>query len=146
MSKYIVKKSPLKKTNVKCKLGEGYSFSPKVSKYPHLSKVTVYDQNLQKGILNQKIERDYKKIVMRIYELLSEGSDGSSNVLVTYTELDRLRKIFLQKYENKVKKEILAKYLKKLQILELEVKKLMLNLYHTYEMQNDLREKKGKGR
>ena len=145
MSNYVVKKKTSKKMTIHYQESEGYSFHPKGANYETIAKVTIVDNDLKKNVIEAKISRDYQKIVKQIYDMLNESSDDSSNVLTAYTELDRLRKIFLTKYAKLVKKEMLVKYLKKLQILELEIKKLMLSVYRSYEMKVDF-EREGKSR
>lgn len=132
MSNYIIKKVTIKKAKVNYQEKEGYNFLPKSKKYENVAKVTVLDNNLIKQIIHKKVDNDYKKIVSQIYTLLnsSDEADDTANVLAAYTELDRLKQIFLYKYHQKVEKKLLEMYLKKLNILEMEINKIMINMFN----------------
>lgn len=125
---YIIKKVTIKKAKVNYEEKAGYEFAPKSKNYENVTKVTVFDNDLKTSILKKKIDNDYKKIVMQIYAILNDTSDDdSANVLTAFTELDRLKHIFISKYEEKMNKKILETYLKKISILEMEMNKLLLN-------------------
>ena len=132
MSNYIIKKVTIKKAKVNYQEKEGYNFLPKSKKYENVAKVTVLDNNLTKQIIHKKVDNDYKKIVSQIYNILnsSDEDDDTANVLAAFTELDRLKQIFLYKYHQKVEKKLLEIYLKKLNILEMEINKLMINMFN----------------
>ena len=72
-----------------------------------------------------------------IYGLISSDETDSSNVLVTYTEIERLKQYLLSLELKGLKKEFINKYLKKLYILELELKKV-----HVMELTEEI----GRGR
>ena len=72
-----------------------------------------------------------------IYGLISSDETDSSNVLVTYTEIERLKQYLLSLEIKGLKKEFINKYLKKLYILELELKKV-----HVMELTEEI----GRGR
>lgn len=69
--------------------------------------------------------------------LISSVETDSSNVLVTYTEIERLKQYLLSLEVKGLKKEFINKYLKKLYILELELKKV-----HVMELTEEI----GRGR
>lgn len=128
MSNYVIKKVTVKKAKVNYDVQDGYDFLPKSKKYENVAKVTVIDANLQKQIMHKKMANDYKKIVTQIYNLLNDDSDDTGNLLTAFTELDRLKQIFMYKYHQKVERKLLEMYLKKLSILEMEINKLMINV------------------
>ena len=145
MSNYIIKKVTIKRTKVNYQENDAYTFHPKGNGYKDI-KVSVIDNALKEGIFRQKIENDYKKIVAKIYDILNSTSDDdSANTLVAYTELDRLKQLFMYKYEEKVNRKLLEQYLKKMSILEIELEKMMVNLYRNRQM-NIEEERIGKAR
>lgn len=129
MSNYIIKKVSIKKAKVNYQAKDGFEFKPKSKDYALVNKVVIIDEDLKKEVLKKKINQDYKKIVTQIYNILNSEEDNGANSLVAYTELQRLKHIFAFKYQKKIDAKILDNYLKKLSILEMEINKLMVNIY-----------------
>ena len=129
MNKYIIKKVSIKKAHVNYQTSAGYEFTPKNKQYAEIKKITVLDSDLKEQIFCQKLAKEYKKIVSYIYNLLNANNDDGTSTLVAYTELKRLKQLLAYKYEQKVNQKVLEKYEKKLSILEIEVKKLAVQLY-----------------
>ena len=100
MSNYIIKKVTTKKAKVHVKTDEGYEFLPKSKHYANVDKVTVLNHELKEQILEKKIENDYRKIVMHIYTILNEDDEDAGNLLTAYTELDRLKFLFINIMKN----------------------------------------------
>lgn len=134
MSKYIIKKVSIKKAKINYPQIKGYEFTPKSEKYSQIKKVTVLDEDLTAQIMEQKIAKEYKKIVTFIYDLLKEDDSEGTNCLKAYTELQRLKQLLIYKYNEKVKRQLLEKYLKKLSILEMEIQKLAISFYQNHEL------------
>ena len=93
------------------------------------------------SILEDKIIKKYNLLIKIIYDLITSDDTTSGDVLAAYTELDRIRNILLYKYNEYLRKEFIDKYLKKLYVLELELKKV-----HVMELTEEIAENKGKGR
>ena len=93
------------------------------------------------GVLERKILKEYTKLVNLIYELVANDDNDSEDVLTIYTEIDRIRQYLYSLKEKGLKKETMDKYLKKLYVLELELKKV-----HVIELTKDIEEERGKGR
>ena len=89
------------------------------------------------SIWENKIIKEYNKLLKIIYGLISSDETDSSNVLATYTEIERLKQYLLSLEIKGLKKEFINKYLKKLYILELELKKV-----HVMELTEEI----GRGR
>lgn len=117
----------------------GYSFSPK-SGY-RVKKITILNENMIESILKEKVSSKYNRLIKIVYNLITSDDTTSGDVLVTYTELDRLKDILLYKYNKYLKKEFIEFYLKKLKVLEMELKKV-----HVMELTQEVEEERGKGR
>lgn len=91
--------------------------------------------------MEEKVTKSYNKLIKIIYDLINSEDTTSGDILVTFTEIDRIKDILLYKYNKKLKKEFIDKYLKKLYLLEQELKKININTYDNF-----LKESKGKGR
>ena len=94
------------------------------------------------SILEDKVVKAYNRLIKIIYSLITAGDETTSgDVLVAYTELDRIRNILLYKYNQYLKKQFVDKYMKKLYVLELELKKV-----HVMELTDEIEEERGKSR
>ncbi len=141
MNSYILKNDDKEKKVLLYKEQVGYTFSPKKS-YKKVKKITVLDKDMISGILEEKVSKSYNRLLKIIYSMVTAGDETTSgDVLMAYTELDRIRNILLYKYNQYLKKEFVEKYMQKLYALELELKKV-----HVLELKEEIREEKGKGR
>ena len=141
MNSYILKNDDKEKKVLLYKEQTGYSFSPK-KEYKRVKKITVLDADMVSGILEDKIVKAYNRLLKIVYDLIVAGDETTSgDVLVAHTELDRIRNILLYKYKQYLKKEFVDKYMKKLYILELELKKV-----HVLELTDEIEEERGKSR
>lgn len=136
MNSYILKKNKKDEDILLFQEKISYSFTPKKS-YKWVKKVTVLDPDMLSSIWENKITKEYNKLLKIIYGLISSDETDSSNVLVTYTEIERLKQYLLSLELKGLKKEFINKYLKKLYILELELKKV-----HVMELTEEI----GRGR
>ena len=136
MNSYILKKNNKDEDILLFQEKMSYSFTPKKS-YKWVKKVTVLDPDMLSSIWENKIIKEYNKLLKIIYGLISSDETDSSNVLVTYTEIERLKQYLLSLEIKGLKKEFINKYLKKLYILELELKKV-----HVMELTEEI----GRGR
>lgn len=136
MNSYILKKNKKDEDILLFQEKVSYSFTPKKS-YKWVKKVTVLDPDMLSSIWENKITKEYNKLLKIIYGLISSDETDSSNVLVTYTEIERLKQYLLSLEIKGLKKEFINKYLKKLYILELELKKV-----HVMELTEEI----GRGR
>lgn len=141
MNSYILKNDDEEKKVLLYKEQSGYSFSPKKG-YKRVKRITVLDSDMVSSILEDKIVKTYNRLLKIIYNLIVAGDETTSgDVLVAYTELDRIRNILLYKYNQYLRKEFIEKYMKKLYVLELELKKV-----HVLELTEKQEEERGKSR
>ena len=140
MSSFILKNDDEEKKVLLYEEKKSYSFTPKKG-YKRVKKVTVLDKDMVSSILEDKIIKKYNLLIKIIYDLISSNDTTSGDVLAAYTELDRIRNIMLYKYHEYLRKEFVDKYLKKLYVLEMELKKV-----HVMELTEEIEENRGKGR
>lgn len=144
MDSYILKNSEEKASVLLYQEKKGYSFTPKNKSY-RVEKITILNETMIECILKDKVINKYNRLLQIIYQIIASGSDDatSGDVLVTYTEIDRLRNILLNKYYRYLKREFIEEYLRKLQVLEVQLKKV-----HVMELENEIEnvEEKGRGR
>ena len=140
MNSFILKNDEKEKKVLLYEEKKSYSFTPK-NGYKRVKKITVLDKDMVSSILEDKIVKKYNLLIKIIYDLITSDDTTSGDVLAAYTELDRIRNILLYKYNEYLRKEFIDKYLKKLYVLELELKKV-----HVMELTEEIEETKGKGR
>ena len=140
MNSFILKNDDEEKKVLLYEEKKSYSFTPK-NGYKRVKKITVLDKDMVSSILEDKIVKKYNLLIKIIYDLITSDDTTSGDVLAAYTELDRIRNILLYKYNEYLRKEFIDKYLKKLYVLELELKKV-----HVMELTEEIEETKGKRR
>ena len=141
MESYILKNTEESEKVLLYQEKKGYAFSPKDGYY-RVKKITVLNETMIECILKDKVVNKYNRLLQIIYSLINSGdATTSGDVLVTYTEIDRLRDILLHKYSKYLNEKFIELYLKKLRVLEMEIKKI-----HVMELQSEITEEKGRGR
>ncbi len=141
MNSYILKNDDEEKKVLLYKEQTGYEFSPK-KKIKRVKKITVIDEDMVSSILADKVIKAYNRLIKIVYNLVTAGDETTSgDVLAAYTELDRIRNILLYKYNKYLKKQFVDKYIQKLYVLELELKKV-----HVMELTDEIEEERGKSR
>lgn len=138
MTSYILKNNPEDHDILLLEEKEAYTFTPKKT-YKWVKKVTILDAEILSKVWTNKIDKEYEKLLKLVYGLVSEEDTTSGDVLEAYTEIDRIKKYVLSLKEKGLKEKMIEKYLKKLYILELELKKV-----HVIELTEEI--EMGKGR
>ena len=136
MSSYILKNNKEEHKVLLYQEKASYTFSPKKG-YNEVIKITILDPNMLNTLWEHKLDKEYSKLLKLIYSLVSNDDTTSTDVLIAYTEIERIKEYLLTLKDKGLKKEVLEKYLKKLYILELELKKV-----HVMELTEEI----GKGR
>ncbi len=136
MTNYILKNNKESQEVLLYQEKTTYSFTPKKG-YQEIKKITVLDPEMLNRLWERKLEKEYEKLLKLIYSLVANDDTTSGDVLIAYTEIDRIKKYLLSLDEKIVEKKLLEKYLKKLYILELELKKV-----HVMELTEEI----GRGR
>lgn len=136
MSSYILKNNKEEHKVLLYQEKASYTFLPKKG-YNEVKKITILDPEMLNTLWEHKIDKEYSKLLKLIYSLVSNDDTTSTDVLIAYTEIERIKEYLLTLKNKGLKKELLDKYLKKLYILELELKKI-----HVMELTEEI----GKGR
>ena len=146
---YLIKKN--KKTN-EIKYMEydlhGYKFSPKSKKeaYLDVKEVTVINPELIDSILSIKFNKIFNKLFNKVVDVLNDDDASESDTMMVLGEVELLRGILLNKYQNFLKFEKEELFLKKLRLLENELKvKIMMIREKRLAMEEELEVSKGKG-
>ncbi len=152
MSSFLIKKNEEEVNVIKLNLEEnGYDFRPRITNSDaKINKITLFNYSMIDVILSKKIDNEFKKIAAIVYDILANDDDNTtSDATIALDEVERLRGIILNKYQKFLEKEKEKKYLKKLRILEneLRAKIVCVNSLNNYANENiELDEKRGRGR
>jgi len=105
---------------------EGYNFKPKnITKASiSLEKIIVIKPAMIDRILTEKVEKQISKIVRLIMYILNtdDESTNPSDIILALNEVARLRSIILNRYQDYISKEKEDLLLKKLRVLENELR------------------------
>ena len=123
----------------------GYDFKPKImSSFCEINKITIFNPSMIDIILSKKIEKQFKRVAAITYDVLSSDDDESaSDAVIALDDVSKLRAIILNKYQKFLDKEKEKMYIKKLRILENQLRSKI-----AFERQyiESYEENKGKGR
>lgn len=135
MTSYILKKSDEKQDILLYQEKHSYSFTPK-NNYKWVKKITILDEDMLSSIWENKLNKDYNRLLKIIYSLVSSDDTNSGDVLVAYTEIERIRQYLNSLQLKGLKQDIYEKFVKKLYVLELELKKI-----HVMELKDEIEER-----
>ncbi|MDD5980229.1 MAG: hypothetical protein PUC23_03860 [bacterium] len=128
----------------------GVSFKPKKSDFEdmiNVSKVVVINPSLIEKLVNKKCKRTLEKLIKMtgvIYD--QDDEDGDAGLSFILNEIEKFRQLLDSKYKEYMKEKEYKLYLKKLEIIESEVKLRKKVLEKKLESEISMEEKKGKGR
>lgn len=127
---------------------EGFKYKIKSSK-SGVNEINITSPNIIDELIFANFNKKYKKILGYYLALLQDADDASDgDFLIVLDEIARLKSILIKKYNLVVRKQTEAKMLKKLKIIESEIKNKIINLKFIKEQEvaYTINEKKGKSR
>ena len=124
MSNYLVDKDYISKKYKNLILDDGYSFSPHVNseKYIKVKKVMVVDRDMIDKILTAKFEKNFRRLVSLALNVLNDEDASEDGTEIVLGEVELIREILLNRYEKYMNYEKEQLFLKKLRIIENEVR------------------------
>ncbi len=135
MMKYYV----IKKKNKNKKLGkfnfenEGYVFKPNIKNNDliEISSLTILNPEITNSILIKKCDKTFRSIAAMILKILKSEDTTTGDAMIALSELTKEKNVLQRKYKEYIKKEEREKYLKRIEILEAELKEkiIILNLH-----------------
>lgn len=131
MEHYVIKKkNKNKKLNKFDFTEEGYVFKPNI-KSPNLIKISnlsITNIEITNSILTKKLDKSFRKLAAIILNVLEDEDATSGDGTIALNELMKEKEIITRKYREYLKKEEQEKYLKRLKILEKEIKEKIVYL------------------
>ena len=143
----------LKKKNKNKKIGkfnyeaEGYQLKPNI-KSANLIKISslyLMDKEKSNSILKRKIDKSFRRLAAIILSVLKDDDTTSGDVIIALDEIAKEKSIIRNKYKEYLEKAEQEKYLKRLKVLETEVKEKIVELKIREEEELEVLEK-GRGR
>ena len=127
---------------------EGFKYIPKVKNKLKVNQMIVVNPEIIYSLVDFSFNKKYKKI-LELYLLIlqnEENSTSDGNLMEILNETARLRSILIRKYQKFLSKQATEKFLKKLKIIENEVRAKIIdyNIMHKIELEEE--KTKGKGR
>ncbi len=131
MEKYIIKKknknTKLYKFDFK---KDGYVFKPNIksTNLIQVSNLSITNLEMTNSILKRKLDKSFRKLASIILRLLQDDDSTSGDIVIALNELTKEKGILNYKYQEYLKKEELEKHLKRLKILEGQLKEKLVYL------------------
>lgn len=115
------------------------------TKNKNIKEITIVNSDIIYGLISYNFNKKYRKILELI--LLNEDDESSSNLKIALDEIARLKNIIETKYHTYLKAKQEAKLLRKLMMLEKDVKVKLVDIEVKKEEKISTKENtKGKGR
>ena len=132
-------------TYVEYDLIKGFGVNPKnkvkIEDRINVNKMVIINSSLIETLVSKKCKKNLEKIIKLLSAIDDTGDDGSLEIALT--ELEKFKSYLKNKYKEYMEKKEYDLYLKKLEILESELK---LRKQFVKNSENDESENKGKGR
>lgn len=137
MGCYLIKKKNKAKRIVKFNYEEiGYQFKPNI-KNPNLIKITsltIPNTDISSPILENKLDKSFRKLASIILSVLNDEDTTTGDILIALDEVSKQKSIILNKYKDYLKKQTGEKYLKRLKVLEAELKQKLVYVQNKEEV------------
>lgn len=141
MNNYIISCIPIKAKVISEKEKESYEIKPSNNSF-HVKKIIVFDEDIIGGLVRQKINKEYRRLIKILYTIINSDDATDSDFYIAFEEIDRVEQVIMEKYGKILGKKNIQKFLKKLNYLKLELGKYS----NTYKRFEELEERVGKGR
>jgi hypothetical protein len=151
MAGYLINKNHCDDSVVSIKELDGYTFKPKQGKgnYIKVNEVKIVDKVMIEKILSMKFDRAFKQLVALALRVINDEDADDDTAMLVMDEVELVRQILLERYHKYISKEKEQLFLKKLRIIENEirVKQIKIKQKAIYLEQQQQEEKsRGRGR
>ncbi len=148
MSSFLIKKVDKKKFKKMIINNDGYKFKPNITNSEIIiSHITLYNESMIKTILVKRIEKNFKRVAKITYDVITSDDDSStSDAIMALDEVARLRSIILNRYQKYLEKKLEEEYLKRLRLLENELRSKIALYQYANKFEESYEEQKEHGR
>lgn len=147
MTKYFIHKIHKDLEMVSFPVIEGYSFKPKSlnSSYIKVNEVRMVDRDMIEKILTMKFDKAFKRVVALVMHVLEDEEADEGDTTIVLGEVELVREILLNRYQKFLDKEKEELFLKKLRLLENELRMKQVKIKQKMQIY-EMEEQKTKGR
>ncbi|MBE6154139.1 MAG: hypothetical protein E7163_00985 [Firmicutes bacterium] len=127
----------------------GFKYKIKNNNDLGVKEITIVSPDIVSDLVSHNFDKKYKKILEFYFNSLQDEDTTEGNLLLALDEITRLRNTLIKKYNIYVKRKVLEKLLKKLKILENEIRSKIIDfklIKETLLGYNNNIEEKSKGR
>ena len=125
MAVYTVKRKNKNKKIIKFVYDDcGYEFKPNIhnENLIQISNLYLLDETSISRILIKKQEKSFRRLAAITLSVINDEDATSGDALIALDEIARLKSIILKKYQDYIKREEQEKMLKRLKLLEIDLK------------------------
>ena len=149
MAGYLINKSHCDDSVVSIKELDGYTFKPKPGKgnYIKVNEVKIVDKVMIEKILSMKFDKSFKQLVALALRVINDEDADETAAELVLDEVELVRQILLERYHKFINREKEKLFLKKLRIIENEmrVKQIKIKQKAVYLEQQE-EKSRGRGR
>ena len=131
MAAYVVKRKNRKKEVVSLNYKEiGYEFKPNIKneKMVQITELYLYDDKMINVVLMKKIDKSFRRLAAITMSVLNDEDATSADAIIALDEVAKLKSSILKKYNEYIKKEEEELHLKRLKMLENNLKQRLVYL------------------
>lgn len=125
MAVYIIKKKNKNKKIVEFIYEDcGYEFKPNIQN-KHLIQISnlyILDEKLINKILVKKVEKSFRRLAAIALSVINDEDTTTGDAIIALDEVAKQKSIIIKKYKKYLKKEQEEKILKRLKVLEKDLK------------------------
>ena len=124
MAGYLINKSHRDDSVVSIKEIDGYTFKPKQGKgnYIKVNEVKIIDKVMIEKILSMKFDKSFKQLVALALRVINDEDADETAAELVLDEVELVRQILLERYHKFISQEKEQLFLKKLRIIENEMR------------------------
>ena len=124
MAGYLINKNHRDDSVVSIKELDGYTFTPKPGKgnYIKVKEVKIVDKVMIEKILSMKFDKSFKQLVALALRVINDDDADDDTAMLVLDEVELVRQILLERYHKYISKEKEKLFLKKLRIIENEIR------------------------
>lgn len=124
MASYLINKGHHNDSVISINELEGYKFKPKPGKgnYIRVNEVTVVDRVMIDKILSLKFDKAFKRVVAMALTVINDEDADNDTAEIVLDEVELVRQVLLNKYQKFLNYEKEQLFLKKLRLIENEMR------------------------
>ena len=131
MEYYVIKKRNKNKKLGKFNFDEkGYVFKPNIKSNGliEITSLSITNPEITNSILKKKCDKSFRKLASMILKVLKDEDTSTGSAMIALNELEKEKIVLQRKYKEYIEKEEREKYLKRIKVLESELKEKIVAL------------------